>query len=101
MLEFLIRLAVLFGLAFGVAYGLTRAAKSARQKKILKELAEARDKLAGLKKALADGELSQRDHDDLAVRIYERCKERGVPLDEVEVEVSTDEPADHQKGRSA
>jgi F0F1-type ATP synthase membrane subunit b/b' len=100
MLEFLIRLAVLFGLAFGVAYGLTRAAKSARQKRILKELAEAKEKLAGLRKALADGDLSQREHDDLSVRIYERCKDRGVPLDEVEVEVESTGPAEHEKGRS-
>lgn len=100
MLEFLIRLAVLFGLAFGVAYGLTRAARSAKQKRILAELADAREKLAALRKSLGDGEMSQREHDDLALRIYERCKDRGVPLDEVEVEAESAAPSD-QKGRSA
>lgn len=96
------RLVVLFGVIFGIAYGLTRAARSAKQKKILKELADARQQLVGLKQALAAGELSQREHDDLSVRIYERCKDRGVPLDvdEVEVEVEAGGPAD-QKGRRA
>lgn len=96
MIELLVRLVVLFGLAFGLAYGLTRAARSAKQKKILAELAQAREQLAGLKQALSAGELSQREHDDLAVRIYERCKDRGVPLD---VEVESEVPAD-RKGHS-
>jgi F0F1-type ATP synthase membrane subunit b/b' len=88
MIELIIRLVVLFGLAFGIGYGITRAARSRRQKRILAELAEAREKLASLRQALADGQLSQPEHDDLAVRIYERCRDRGVPLeDEVEVAV--------------
>jgi F0F1-type ATP synthase membrane subunit b/b' len=82
MIELLVRLAVLFGLAFGIGYGITRALKSRRQKKILDELADAREKLASLRQALADGQLGQHEHDDLAVRIYERCRDRGVPLDE-------------------
>jgi len=82
MIELLIRLVILFGLAFGAGYGLSRAARGRKQKKILAEIAEAKEKLASLRQALADGQLSQPEHDDLAVRIYERCRDRGVPIEE-------------------
>ena len=82
MIELLIRVIILFGFAFGVGYGLSRAARGRRQKKILAELAEAKEKLASLRQALADGQLSKPEHDELAVRIYERCRDRGVPIEE-------------------
>jgi hypothetical protein len=73
---------VLAALVFGVAYGLTRAAKSRHHQRLLAELAEAKERLSALRLALSAGELSQREHDELSEGIYERCRERGVPLDD-------------------
>jgi hypothetical protein len=82
MAELFVRVVVLAALVFGVAYGLTRAARSRQQQRLLAELAEAKERLSALRHALSGGDLSQREHDELAERIYERCRECGVPLDD-------------------
>jgi F0F1-type ATP synthase membrane subunit b/b' len=78
----LIRVAIFLAIVFGVAYGLTRAAKTAQHRRLLAEIDDAKKKLAALRAALSEGELSQREHDELAEQVYARCRDKGLPIDD-------------------
>ena len=80
MIEFIIRLVILFGVVFGVAYGATRALKGASARRQLAERDEAIERILALKQAYEQGELPQREYDELSLQIYAACRDKGIDL---------------------
>ena len=83
MTEFIIRLVLVFGVAFGAAYGIARAVKGKRVRQQEQARAQARERLAALKRSLEEQEISVEEYDQLSRQIYRDCQEKGIEIEDL------------------
>jgi len=81
MFGLLIRLVILFAAVFGLFFGVTRALRSAQQRKALKRI---ENDIKALKAGVAEGLYTKPEYDDLTRKIYEACEAQGIDVPDLD-----------------
>jgi hypothetical protein len=81
MFGLLIRLVILFAAIFGIFFGVTRALRSAQQRKALKKI---EDDIKALKAGAAEGLYTKPEYDQLTRKIYEACEAQGIDVPDLD-----------------